>query len=149
MRTNLGVALATIERAVRMVIKSIAEKDYYEYDEPKGLQWTGFSGFYIFISKLPITDKEETIEHYFSLSVVTPKSRYPTDVLDISKTKTGIDIHFCGLKAPLVYNHEQPYLTAPEIDAAIRLIVNGNPDLIKIIEEHKPGGQNEHNRNGK
>lgn len=56
-----------------MVIKSIAEKDYYEYDEPKGLQWTGFSGFYIFISKLPITDKEETIEHYFSLSIVTPK----------------------------------------------------------------------------
>lgn len=148
MSTNMDMAVGTIQRVISMVIKSIYLKDYHDYDKPEGYSHQSFMNFFVYVSKLPITDQAETIQHYYALSVMTPLVRDPIDIIDIIKTTTGIDFRYCGVRTPCVLNGEQ-YLSVNEIDAMVRLIVNANPRLVQAIEEHNKGGRNEFNRTRK
>ncbi|QYN80043.1 hypothetical protein PQD71_gp150 [Kosakonia phage Kc263] len=148
MSTNMDMAVGTIQRVISMVIKSIYSKDYHDYDKPEGYSHQTFPNFFVYVSKLPITDQAETVQHYYTLAVMTPLVREPVDILDIIKHTKGIDFRYCGVRSPCVINDEQ-YLTVSEIDAMVRLVVDANPRLVKAIEEHNKGGRNEFNRTRK
>lgn len=147
MNEKLDLAATAFSLGIAEILAAIMDGVGDKFKEPYGIDHDAFENFFIMVGELPMDDKTGTIFGIYTIALMTPKSNYPHDIMDIIHSTNGIEFRFQGLQIPAVIFPATLVMDQPNIDAMFGLIIKSDEQLRKIILEH--GGKNETKRTRK
>lgn len=149
MNYNMNQATGAIQHALSNLLSDICNNNFYNYDDPKVFELPTFKNFFVFVKKLAIEESEGNPRNYYAISVRTPKLPVAIDILDVVHLYDGIQYRFEGVTVTAVVFPNLAYIDGSGAERLIRMIINSNRELAKVIQEHNLGASDELKKPGK